>query len=120
MELGGRRNRFAGPRAGQLRAVRLGRPRPSATPPTPRLVESIRGSDGIHLVAEFAEAAKLVDQGAAANAEGLGGFSAVEFMFAKGLENGLSFDLSQLLGIGRLRRGRGLGSGAQPGGQVFG
>ena len=58
---------------------------------------------GVHLVAQFPEALELVDQGAAADAEGLGGFGAVEVVFAQGLEDGLALDLLQALGIRRAR-----------------
>ena len=45
------------------------------------------------------EALELVDEGAAADAEGLGGLGAVEVVLAQRLEDGLALDFGQALGI---------------------
>ena len=59
-------------------------------------VHRLRRIDGVSL---FPEALELVDQGAAADAEGFGGLGAVEVVLAQRLEDGLAFDLPQTLGI---------------------
>src|ERR1051325_10294203 len=74
----------------------------------------------IHFVAEFAQALQLVDEGAAADAEGLGGFGAVEVVFAQGLDDGLSFDFLQALGVERFDGRRLLLPGARAGAPVVG
>jgi hypothetical protein len=59
---------------------------------------------------------ELVEEGAAADAEGFGGFGAVEVVVPQRLEDGFAFDCFELPGIGgqgsarvgRRRRGRAL------------
>src|ERR1017187_10094350 len=74
----------------------------------------------IYWVSLFAEALELVNQGTAADAEGLGRLRPVEVVLAQRLEDGLTFDFRQALGIlGFDRRGR-FGHSADFRRQVFG
>ena len=75
-----------------------------------------------HLPAGGAEALEFVEEGAAGDAEGLGGFGAVEAVFAEGQEDGVAFHFVEVAGVGGGRgRGRGRGgTGADAGGEVVG
>ena len=53
-----------------------------------------KGLGWIYFEAEFPETLEFVDEGAAADAEGFGGFRPVEIMFAQGLDDGVSFDVT--------------------------
>ncbi len=55
----------------------------------------------IHLIAQFAETLKLVEEGAAADAEGFSRFGAIEVVLAQGLEDSLPLDFAEPLGIGQ-------------------
>ena len=78
----------------------------------------------LDLPAGGAEALEFVEKGAAGDAEGLGGFGAVEVVFAEGLEDGVAFHFVEVAGVGGGRgggRGRGGdGGGADAGGEVVG
>ena len=64
---------------------------------------------------------QFVKQRAAADAEGFGGFGAVEIVVAQRLENGLPFDFTEPLSVGRLGQwGHDLGALPYLGRQVFG
>src|SRR4051812_3114551 len=75
----------------------------------------------IDLEAEFAEALEFVEQGAAGDAEGFGGFGAVEVVLAERLNNGLPLDFTKLFSFGSFggRSGCRLRLGADAGRQMF-
>ena len=71
----------------------------------------------IHWVSLSPEALELVDQGAAADAEGFGRLGAVEVVLAQCLEDGLTLDFRQALGILGFDRRCRFGHSADLGGQ---
>src|ERR1051325_6701328 len=68
----------------------------------------------IHIITQLAKALEFVEQGAAADAEGFGRFGAVEIVLAQSVDDGLSFDLPELPGIGAARGGGCAFGGAPP------
>ena len=54
----------------------------------------------IDLVAKFLEVLEFVEEGAPADAEGFGGFGAVEVVVPQRLEDGLALDAFEVLGVG--------------------
>ncbi len=65
---------------------------------------SHRQSARIDLVAEFPQPLQFVDHRPAAYPQRLGGFGAIEIMFAQHLNDGLAFNHLQALGFGGLDR----------------
>src|SRR5262245_14124936 len=57
-------------------------------------------SPAVDIQAEFAEALEFVEEGAAADAKGFGGFGAVKIVLFESGQNGLPFDFAETLRVG--------------------